>query len=309
MQLVRTTKQPARSIQPSVAMIGNFDGVHVAHQAIIKHAIALSESYDLQSVLINFEPTPKEHFLGTRAPARIYNFREKFEIIKSLGVEQFICLHFSETFAKMNAEDFVKSILLDGLQIKHLIVGDDFRFGHDRQGDIAMLQAMGEQYGYQVHDQDTLLHATTRISSSFIRKKLAAGEFELAHALLGRRYTISGRVVHGEQRGRTIGFPTANILLKRKVSPLRGVFVIRARNETDAWNGVANIGSRPTLNGQKMQLEAHLFNYDGDLYGQRLHVEPLHKLRDEIKFSSFSELQKQIAIDAQQAKNYFNERI
>jgi riboflavin kinase/FMN adenylyltransferase len=309
MQLVRTTTQPARVIQPSVAMIGNFDGVHLAHQAIIKYAIALSKANDLQSVLVNFEPTPKEHFLGAHAPARIYTFREKFEIIKSMGVERFICLRFNETFAKMGAEDFVKDILLDSLRIKHLIVGDDFRFGHGRKGDTAMLQAMGEQHGYQVHDQDTLLHAATRVSSSFIREQLAAGEFELAHTLLGRRYNISGRVVRGEQRGRTIGFPTANILLKRKNSPLRGVFVIRVRNEKQSWNGVANIGRRPTVNGEKMQLEAHLFNCNENLYGQRLHVEPLHKLRDEIKFPSFSELQKQITIDAQQAKNYFNERI
>lgn len=309
MQLLRATTHPPRSTRPSVAMVGNFDGVHVAHQEIIKYAIKLGQSDNLQSALINFEPTPKEHFLGTKAPARIYNLREKFEIIQSMGVDQFICLRFNETFAKMSAEDFVMNILLGSLQIKHLIVGDDFRFGHGRQGDTVMLQTMGKQYGYQVHDQDTILHAATRVSSSFIRKQLAAGEFELAHSLLGRRYSISGRVVHGEQRGRKIGFPTANILLKRRVSPLRGVFVVRANNETQSWNGVANIGNRPTVNGQRVQLETHLFNCDTDLYGHRLHVEPLQKLRDEIKFSSFSELQTQITIDSQQAQNYFNERI
>lgn len=306
MQLIRATNKPTAASQPSVAMIGNFDGVHVAHQAIIEYAINLGQSQNLQSILLNFEPTPKEHFLGNKAPARIYSFREKFEIIQSLGVERLICLRFSETFARMEADEFIKEILLKNLQVKHLIVGDDFRFGHSRKGDRYLLQAMGEKYGYQVHDQATVLHATTRVSSSYIREQLAAGKFELVHTLLGRRYTMSGRVVHGEQRGRTIGFPTANILLKRKVSPLHGVFVVRARNESQSWNGVANIGYRPTLNGQKMQLETHLFDCDKNLYSQRLHVEPLHKLRDEIKFSSFSELQKQITIDAEQARNYFN---
>ena len=305
MQLVRTTTKPARSINPSVATIGNFDGVHIAHQAMINYVVELSQTHALRSILINFEPTPKEHFLGANAPARIYNFREKFEVIQSMNIDQFICLRFSETFAKMAAEDFIKDILFDHLQIKHLIVGDDFRFGHGRQGDTTMLRTMGDQLGFKVHDQNTVLHATTRVSSSLIREQLAASNFTLIDSLLGRPYTMSGRVIHGEKKGRTIGFPTANILLKRQVSPLHGVFAIRANNETQTWDGLANIGNRPTVNGQRVQLEAHLFDCDMNLYGQRLHITPLYKIRDEIKFPSFSDLQKQIILDAQQARIYF----
>lgn len=308
MQLVRSTTKPACTLDASVATIGNFDGVHIAHQAMINYVVELSQTHHLQSVLINFEPTPKEHFSGANAPARIYSFREKFEIIQSMNIDHFICLRFGETFAKMAAEYFVKEILLNSLQIKHLIVGDDFRFGHGRQGDISMLRSMGDQFGFKVHDQDTVLHATNRVSSSLIREQLAASEFTDVHSLLGRPYTISGRVIHGEKKGRTIGFPTANILLKRQVSPLHGVFAVRAHNETTTWNGLANIGNRPTVDGQRVQLEAHLFNCDMNLYGQRLHIEPLYKIRDEIKFPSFSDLQKQITLDAEQAQVYFNKR-
>ena len=308
MNLIRSFTSFAGLQKPTVATIGNFDGVHLGHQAMIDFVIQQAQAKNLQSALITFEPTPKEYFLKDKSPSRIYNFRAKYEVVRSLGIQHFVCLRFNKALASMPAKDFIEKVLVDQLRIQQLVVGDDFRFGWGREGNTALLKAMGEQYSYQVHDQETVLHATRRVSSSAIREKLAAGEFKQTLALMGRPFDLSGRVFHGDKRGRTIGFPTANILLKRSVSPLQGVFAIRASTFDKQWEGVANIGKRPTIKGSRMQLEAHLFNCDENLYGQRLNIQPLLKIRDEQKFSSLEELQHQISLDVEQAQHYFKHR-
>ena len=308
MNLIRGSTRIRRILNPTIATVGNFDGLHLGHQKIIRYVTDRATTENLESVLVSFEPTPKEYFMGENAPSRIYSLRDRFVITKSLGIQHFVCLRFNADLAKLHAGDFVKNILVDALNIKSLIVGDDFRFGNDRQGDIALLQNMGPDLGFAVEDKSTISHEDTRVSSSLIRSQLAAGEFDKARKLLGRSYAISGRVFHGDKKGRTIGFPTANLLLNRKVPPVRGVFVVSVKNSERTWQGVANVGHRPTINGVRDQLEVHLFDCNDNLYGQRLTVTFLARLRDEQKFSSFDELKHQISLDTQQAKQFFLER-
>ena len=286
----------------TIASIGNFDGVHIGHQEIIRYVVQQGKALNLQPALVSFEPTAKEFFLSDKAPARIYSFRDKFEVIQPLGIKHFISLRFTRSLANMPAETFVKEILLAKLNIQHLIVGDDFRFGHNRRGDIDLLRTMAAQLDFKVEDQASILHDNVRVSSSSIRDQLAEGNFTQAATLLGRPFMITGRVFHGDKNGRSIGFPTANILLRRRISPLCGVFVITASTSEQSWSGVANVGSRPTVSGTREQLEVHLFNCDQDLYGQRLSVTFLHRLRDEQKFSSLDALKTQISLDVQQAQ-------
>jgi riboflavin kinase/FMN adenylyltransferase len=308
MILLRGSNQLARINQPTIATIGNFDGFHLGHQEIINFVLRKSVQQQAKSVLICFEPTPKEFFVGLEAPARIYPIRKKIELACNFGFDYFACLHFNEALASTPAVDFVQKILHDSLQVKTLIVGDDFKFGHQRSGDIHLLRSMGETLGFKVEDQNTILHEHKRVSSTLIRQNLAKGKFEHAATLLGRAFTMSGRVFHGDKKGRTIGFPTANILIKRKVSPVKGVFTVSASHNNSTWQGVANVGNRPTVNGQRQQLEVHLFNCQDDLYGKRLDVEFHSKLRDEIKFPSFEALKHQISIDVTKAQQYFSQR-
>ena len=308
MNLIRGSTRIRRIANPTIATVGNFDGLHIGHQEIIRYVIDRAQMENLESVIVSFEPTPKEYFMGKNAPSRIYSLRDRFVITKSLGVHHFVCLRFNADLAKLHAAEFVKNILVDALNIKNLVVGDDFRFGNDRQGDIALLQTMAPELGFVVEDKSTISHKNTRVSSSLIREQLEVGEFDKAQTLLGRPYEISGRVFHGDKKGRTIGFPTANLLLNRQVPPVRGVFVVSARTDKNTWQGVANVGRRPTVKGVRDQLEVHLFNCDDNLYGQRLTVTFLARLRDEQKFSSFDELKHQISLDVQQAKQFFLER-
>lgn len=293
---------------PTIATVGNFDGFHLGHQEIVRLVVQQARQQQLHSVVVSFEPTPKEFFAGQQAPARIYPLREKFEIAQSLGIDYLACIRFNPFCAQMSATDFVKKLLCDSLQMKSLIVGDNFRFGHQRGGDIHLLRDLGKQLGFSVMSQDTIAHKDVRISSSLVREKLSSSQFDEVASLLGRPFTMSGKVFHGDKKGRTIGFPTANILLRRKVSPIHGVFTISATLKNKHWNGVANIGSRPTVHGQREQLEAHLFNCQEDLYGQRLTIEFHTQLRAEKKFSSLEELKKQIALDVQKAQQYFTRR-
>lgn len=306
MILLRGSKQLAKLNQPTVATIGNFDGFHIGHQKIIDFVINKSREVQAKSILISFEPTPREFFAESNAPARIYPARKKIELAHDFGFDYFACLNFNRSLSSMPAVDFVKEILHDSLQIRTLVVGDDFKFGHQRSGDIHLLRSMGDSLGFEVEDQSTILHDRNRVSSTLIREKLAEGDFEHAATLLGRPFSMSGRVFHGDKKGRTIGFPTANILLRRKVSPIQGVFAVSAHHSEVSWQGVGNIGCRPTVNGQRQQLEVHLFNCQQDLYGKRLNVEFHKKLREEIKFASFEALQKQIKIDATNAQQFFS---
>lgn len=308
MRILRGSNQLTNLIHHTIATIGNFDGFHLGHQEVIRFVINKSKQGSLESVLISFEPTPKEFFAGANAPARIYPIRTKLELAHQFGFDYFAYLRFNQMFASMPAVDFVEKILHDSLQVKTLVVGDDFQFGYQREGDINLLRKMGVSLGFEVEDQNTILHGHARISSSLIREKLADGLFDNAANLLGRPFSISGRVFHGDKKGRTIGFPTANILLRRQNSPIQGVFAVTAYNKSNKWQGVANVGKRPTVNGQRLQLEVHLFDCNEILYGQRLDIEFHTKIRQEVKFASFEDLKQQIALDVAQAQQYFSER-
>lgn len=289
-----------------VATIGNFDGVHLGHRAVFRRLLAKGRDLGLPATVITFEPQAMEYFAPVAAPARLTRLREKLAALGACGIEQVVLLEFGPKLANLRARTFVEELLVAGLAARYLLVGDDFRFGRGREGDFGLLQAMGAEQGFVVEDLHTVTHGEERVSSTRIRESLARGELDLARHLLGRPYRICGRVAHGNKRGRSIGFPTANINLHRRVSPLHGVYAVMVEGLTDRpWPGVANIGLRPTL-GQEPRylLEVHLFDFAGDLYGRHAEVEFRLKLRDEQKFGSFDELRAQIERDARAARDY-----
>ncbi len=295
-----------------VASIGNFDGMHLGHQAMLKALIDKGRALSLPSVVILFEPQPQEYFNAQHAPARLMNLRDKVMFLQQLDVDYVYVLNFNQSLANLSADHFILDILVDCLQLKHLFVGLDFRFGHKRQGDIALLKAMGETHQYEVDVFDTVLDGEQRISSTAIREALSASDFIAAKRLLGRSFTLSGKVVHGEKRGRQIGVKTANLHLKRRLVPLLGVYRVKVTLNADNqhYQGVANIGIRPTFSGKKAVLEVHLFEFDNEIYGEDVHVTFIEKIRDEIKFDSVEALVKQIHQDIDYAKKAWqNDRV
>jgi len=306
MQLIRTLHSHKSTSTGVVATIGNFDGVHLGHQAVIRKITQQATVMNLPTMVITFEPSAKEFFLGPNAPARLTNFREKFSLIDNFGVDQFVCLHFNKALSSMPAEEFIERILFKTLNIKHLTVGDNFRFGKERKGDFELLKQSAKKYGFTVENTDSLLCNGKRASSTLIREYLNSGDLERANTMLGHDYSISGRVIHGDKKGRTIGFPTANIPIKRKKCAVNGVFAVAVKMQDGSNHyGVANIGHRPTVGGTRTQLEVHLFQFTKDIYGQHLTVTFCKKLRDEKKFDSFEDLKKQIEQDSQSAQDYF----
>ncbi|ACE82889.1 riboflavin biosynthesis protein RibF [Cellvibrio japonicus Ueda107] len=290
-----------------VATIGSFDGVHLGHQAILKQLLDAANSHQLPAVVILFEPQPHEFFAGDKAPARLMRLREKVQALRAAGVQRVLCLHFNQHLRSLSAEAFVEQILVQGLGIRHLVVGDDFRFGCDRRGDFALLQTLGDEYGFAVTDTCTLQIDGERASSTRIRQLLEQGDFAHAQKLLGKPYEISGRVVYGKQLGRQLGVPTANVQLRRYRSPLQGVFAVLVRfADGSLHQGVANVGLRPTVSGdRKPLLEVHLFDFSRMVYGAVIQVRFLYKLRDEQKFASLDALRAQLQNDIAQAKTYF----
>jgi riboflavin kinase / FMN adenylyltransferase len=289
-----------------VATIGNFDGLHQGHQTVIHALIKLGKQLNLPTCVVLFEPHPQEFFYGDKAPARLMRLREKIKLLQFLAIDRILCLRFNKHLAECSAEEFVKKILVDKLGVKGLIVGDDFHFGRGRQGDFLFLQKSGQAHGFKVFSMPTVLFENERIGSSRVRKAVKQGDFKLAALLLGRPFALSGRVIYGEQRGRLLGFPTANIGLKRYVMPLQGVFIVNVYGLAEqALAGIANIGKRPTVNGVKDLLEVHLFDFDQTIYGRFIEVEFLKKVRDEKKFDSLEALKQQITEDVSIAKNYF----
>jgi riboflavin kinase/FMN adenylyltransferase len=294
--------------RPNAVTIGNFDGVHLGHQAMLARLTAQSASVGGLPTVLTFEPHPREIFSPQDAPTRLTSLREKLEILRNLGVAHVHVCRFSKEFAALNPEDFVRRILVDGLKARYVLVGDDFRYGARRAGDFDGLLVYGDKYGFKAEAMHTVEAAGQRASSTAVREALATGDMAGAAQLLGRPYSISGRVIGGDQIGRKIGFPTANILLKHNRPPLKGVFAVRVQGlATPDWPGVANLGTRPSVhpNGNPT-LEVHLFDLDRDLYGQHLRVEFLHKLRDEAKFPNFDALVAQIGKDAGQARELLN---
>jgi riboflavin kinase/FMN adenylyltransferase len=291
-----------------VATIGSFDGVHLGHQAILRQLIEVARQHQLPAVVIVFEPQPHEFFSGDKAPARLMRLREKVQALLAAGIERVLCVQFNEALRSLSAEAFVEKVLLDGLAIRHLVVGDDFRFGCDRRGDFALLQKIGSERGFGVTDTCTLEINGERVSSTRIRQLLEVGDFAHAEILLGKPYSISGRIAYGQQLGRKLGVPTANVHLRRYRSPLHGVFTVTAKFvDGSAHQGVANVGVRPTVTGDKRPLlEVHLFNFSRKVYGAMIDVIFHTKLRDEKKFNSLDELQAQLQLDITQAQDFFH---
>ncbi|GAB7219349.1 bifunctional riboflavin kinase/FAD synthetase [Vibrio comitans] len=302
MHLIRGSHNILPEHQGCVLTIGNFDGVHLGHQTVLKQVQQKAEVLGLPAVVMTFEPQPLELFLQSKAPARLTRLRDKYVQLSKLNLERLLCVNFSKRFAGLPPEQFIKELLVEKLGVKFLVVGDDFRFGRQRQGDFSMLQKAGKEYGFEVVSTESFCLNTERVSSTAIRQALANDELAQAKSMLGRHYSISGRVSHGRKLGRTIGFPTANIPLKRTVSPVSGVYVVETNIDGRMVGGVANVGQRPTVNGVRQQLEVHFFDFSEDLYGRQLEVCLLHKLREEVKFPSFEALKTQIELDAEAAR-------
>ncbi|MFV0477092.1 MAG: bifunctional riboflavin kinase/FAD synthetase [Parahaliea sp.] len=289
-----------------VATIGAFDGVHRGHQRVISQLLERARELALPSVVILFEPLPREFLTPEDAPARLMSFREKFAALAELGVDRLLCIRFSQALRSMSAQTFIHRILVAGLGVRHIMLGDDFRFGNDRQGDTAFIHQQGQLHGYTCAAMPTVEYDGERISSTRIRKALAAADFGLAQVLLGRPYSIGGKVVYGRQLGRTLGAPTANVDLHRLRSPLAGVYAVRVdAAQLSAAPGVASIGTRPTIaEGMQANLEVHLIDRCCVLYGQRIKVTFLHKLREELKFDSIAEMGDQIGRDIANARDW-----
>ncbi|RZN55504.1 bifunctional riboflavin kinase/FAD synthetase [Avibacterium paragallinarum] len=309
MQLIRGLNHLPQALQQGCALtIGNFDGVHLGHQAVLRHLREKATALSLPMVVMLFEPQPSEYFMGDKAPPRLMRLRDKLSALADLGVDYVVRIKFNRAFASLSAEQFIQEYLVQQLKVKFLSIGDDFRFGAGRQGDFALLQQAGEKYGFTVEDNCSFQLNEQRISSTAIRQALAEDDLALAQQLLGKPYCIYGRVVQGNKLGRTIGFPTANIRLQRQVNPVKGVYAVKVKLPNGAeYKGVANIGRRPTINGVKQLLEVHLFDFKQDIYGQPLQVELCNKIRDEVKFPSFDSLKEQIAKDVEVAKDYFSQ--
>lgn len=306
MELIRGLHNLRARHRGCAATIGNFDGVHLGHQAVLGQLSERAAELGLPMVVVSFEPQPQEYFAPDSAPSRLTRFREKLEALRRYAVGRMLCLRFNHTLASLSADEFIQQVLIDGLDVRYLVVGDDFRFGKGRAGDFKMLQEVGERHGFQVVNMHTFCIGGERVSSTRIRTALAHGDMATAESLLGRPYRVTGRVAHGDKRGRTIGFPTANVHLHRAKSALQGVYAVEMFGlDREPVQGVANLGKRPTVDGTRLQLEVHLFDFDKDIYGRLVHVNFLRRIRDEFKFESFDALRQQIDRDVEQAKAFF----
>ena len=306
MKLLRGVQHLAEIEKGVVATIGNFDGIHLGHQNLIKSLRDKANSMKLPLVLVLFEPQPREYFQQEAAPARLSSLREKLEMLKSCQVDYVYCIKFDRAMAETPAGDFAIQYLFHALNVKYLLVGEDFRFGMNRSGDVLLLKALGAQYSCQVETCSDFLIENEKVSSTKIRNALQQGDLNLAARFLGRTYSLCGRVIRGDGRGRQWGIPTANLSLHRLALPLAGVYVVHVRMGSKYVEGVANIGKRPTVDGTKNILEIHLLNFNDSIYGELLQVFFLHKLRDEVKFTSVDALITQIQNDIAAAKAFFN---
>ena len=306
MELIRGLQNIGSNHHGCVATIGNFDGVHLGHQAVLGQLAEKAAELCLPTVLITFEPQPMEYFVPDKVPARLTRFREKMLALQRYSVDRVCCLSFNDKLAKLKAEDFIEQVLINKLGVKYLVVGDDFRFGLNRTGTFDTLVKAGKKYDFQVASMHTFEIDAKRVSSTRIRHALEKGDMAGAEKLLGRRYRMSGRVAHGEKFGRELGFPTANVHLHRHASPVQGIFVVEVFGlDKEPLQGVASVGTRPTVNETKALLEVFLFDFDQDIYGEHIQVSFLKKLRDEEKFASIEKLKQQIQMDVEQAQAYF----
>ncbi|MBW5824288.1 bifunctional riboflavin kinase/FAD synthetase [Yersinia kristensenii] len=306
MELIRGIHNIRARHHGCVLTIGNFDGVHRGHQALLEQLKREGQRLGLPVMVMIFEPQPLELFAADKAPARLTRLRDKARYLAEAGVDYLLCVKFDPRFAAITAQAFVAKLLVEKLGVKFLTVGDDFRFGAERQGDFQLLQQAGAEFGFDVISTDSFCDGGLRISSTAIRQALHDDDLVLAETLLGHPYSISGRVVHGDELGRTIGFPTANLPLKRLVAPVKGVYAVDVYGlGPKPLPGVANIGTRPTVAGVRQQLEVHLLDITMDLYGRHIDVVLRAKLRNEQRFASLDALKQQIAHDVVTARTFF----
>jgi riboflavin kinase/FMN adenylyltransferase len=302
----------AEARMPCALTIGNFDGVHRGHQALLARVRDAASRLGISTAVMTFEPHPREYFAQlagdpSKAPARIANLRDKLQSLSDAGIDRVIVEHFNASFAALSPQEFVEKVLVQGLHVKWLIVGDDFRYGAKRAGDLAMLEEAGKQYGFEVQTLSTVTNGGIRISSSAVRSALAQADLTLAQQLLGHAYAISGHVIHGQKLGRSIGFPTMNLRIAHKRPALSGIFVVQVHGLAEhPLPGVASLGVRPTVDDSgRVLLETHVFDYAENCYGKLIRVEFLKKLRDEEKYVDVPTLTAAIARDAEQARAYF----
>lgn len=306
MEIIRGLHNLKPEHRGNVVTIGNFDGVHLGHQEIIKQLKKQARKYHVPATLMTFQPTPQDFFAGKSSPDKLSRFHDKMQLLKDQGVDRVICIAFNQKLADLSANDFIEKILVNGLHAKHLVIGDDFQFGKNRQGNFQLLQKSGKNFGFDVENTPTYLLDNERVSSTRIRQALSGGNLQKTHELLGHAYCISGKVCHGDKRGRTIGFPTANIPLKQQIAPTNGVYAVKIAGLNDLQDksqyGVANLGVRPTVDGNLYLLEIHIFNFNQNIYGKRINIYFEHFIRPEQKFNGLDALVEQIKHDAETAK-------
>ncbi len=302
---------PVSNWTPCALTIGNFDGVHRGHQALLKKLVQTAKEKNIQSCVMTFEPHPIEYFAPEKAPSRILSLRDKLEALAEVGIDQVLVIHFNQHFANLSPTEFVEKILVNGLQVQSILIGDDFHYGAKRAGNFSSLCEAGQKYGFTVERMDTLEENNQRISSSATREALKQGDLSLARQLLGRPYMLSGHVLHGQKLGRTLGFPTLNVSLANKLHrrkpAAQGIFIAQVHGLSDnPLPAVASLGQRPTVDDSgRYLLEVHIFNFNQSVYGKLVRIELLEKIRDEAKYNDLETLKNAIDQDATAAKNYF----
>jgi riboflavin kinase/FMN adenylyltransferase len=304
MELVRGLQNIPKAARGCVLTVGNYDGVHLGHQQMIGAVKRRAAELSTAAAVLVFEPSSKEFIDPDGAPARLTRWREKFAALQALGVDRLVTLRFDEHVRAMTPQSFVDELIVGSLGARHVVVGDDFRYGREAGGTIDSLRAAGREHGFGVEQMDPFILDGVRVSSTAVRERLERADYAGAARLLGRPYRMTGRVAHGTELGRTLGFPTANLRLMRRKSPTWGVLAVRVYGiEAGALEGVASLGTRPTVNGNEPLLEVHLFDFSGDLYGRLIEVEFVAKLRDEVKFESLDAMMVQMKVDAAQARD------
>ncbi|MGA2026309.1 MAG: bifunctional riboflavin kinase/FAD synthetase [Syntrophobacteraceae bacterium] len=308
MQVFHGIETVQRKFKNPAITIGNFDGVHKGHQALFQRVKQLAEELNGESVVVTFDPHPLEVLFPKKAPSFITSHRYKLDLIASCGIDATIVIPFDHKFSQMSAREFVEAVLVEKIGARAIVVGHDYRFGHSREGDIAFLKQLGEQYGFEVQTVSGLRVNDTVVSSTAIRQMITSGNIREANRLLGRSFEVSGTVIPGRKRGVSLGFPTANIRMPAITPPRTGVYVVQAEVDGKTYGGAANLGYNPTFGDTDLSLEAHLFDFDRDIYGKPITIRFIDRLRDELRFSSPDELAAQIKKDVNTAKKILADR-
>ena len=303
MRLLHSLDSLATFKRPCVATIGAFDALHIGHQAIIAKTKALAKDYRLPVVVVMFEPLPGEFFADKDAlPKRIYTLRKRIELVRDIGADYLVCLNFNKTLANWTAAEFIQGIILNGLHVRHLVVGDDFRFGKNREGDYNTLCDYGNRLGFELSRMEAVTIGNVRVSSTRIRKLLLDGKLAQANRMLGSPYSVTGRVRLGDRLGTQLGYPTANLGFGKRQPPLHGVFAVSVEVRGMKLKGVSNAGVRPTVDAEQYRIETHIFDFDKDVYGERMTIHPQHYIRAEQRYDDIAQLKNAIRKDLKVAR-------